>query len=68
MKEQYTSSNSSPKITAVIKDDTVNKKDVRQIQDLQNQVQNQQTKIDRMHRDIIRLREVINQLAAKLHD
>jgi uncharacterized coiled-coil DUF342 family protein len=36
------------------------------IRELEAKMVEQDTKINRMHRDIVRLREVINQLAAKI--
>ena len=64
MKPQYKDS-TTPKIqtNSVAKKDVSMEKRVRELADV---VQAQQQVIDRMHRDIVRLREAINSVAARI--
>jgi uncharacterized coiled-coil DUF342 family protein len=63
--KQYEETGSIPKMTAnvpVKKNDA----DKNRIKDLSDRVDEQQKTIDRMHRDIVRLRTTINNLAARI--
>jgi hypothetical protein len=65
MKQQYKDSGTAPKITpdrADKKESELNKR----IRKLTDQVQAQQQVIDRMHRDIVRLRVAINEVSARI--
>lgn len=65
---QYNSeNNSAPKIragTAAVKNDS--KKLEQKVKLLTDQVEEQQRLIDRMHRDIVRLRVAINEVSARI--
>ena len=64
MKSQYKDS-AAPKIIVNSKD----KKDVsidKRVRELSDIVQSQQQVIDRMHRDIVRLRVAINEVSARI--
>lgn len=66
MKDQYKNdSTTAPKIIPNQKDKH-NKDLSKQIQDLNEKVREQDQTIHRMHRDIVRLREAINQVSAKI--
>lgn len=63
--KQYENSGSAPKIVAVKKD----KKEValeKRLKQLSDTVEHQQDVIDRMHRDIVRLRVAINEVSARI--
>lgn len=64
---QYNSNSSSPKIRAnsdaVAKD---SKKLEQKVKLLTDQVEEQQRLIDRMHRDIVRLRVAINEVSVRI--
>ena len=62
--KQYQTDPDNPVVAPTIKP----KKDEThgQIQELEAKLVEQDNKINRMHRDMVRLREVINQLAAKI--
>jgi len=63
--KQYEKGGSAPVISA---NDT-EKKELglkRQVKDLTARVSDQQKELDRMHRDIVRLRVTINDLSAKI--
>lgn len=65
MTNQYKDSSTAPKITV----NTPDKKEKRldkQIRDLEQTVQQQAQLIDRMHRDIVRLRVAINEVSARI--
>ena len=64
MKPQYKDS-ATPKIRA----NGIDKKDVsmdKRVRELADIVQSQQQVIDRMHRDIVRLRVAINEVSARI--
>jgi hypothetical protein len=64
MKPQYKDS-AAPKIRA----NSTDKKDVsmdKRVRELSDIVQSQQQVIDRMHRDIVRLRVAINEVSARI--
>jgi len=65
MKKQYQDNATAPKIRAMTteKKDTSVDKRVRELSDI---VQSQQQVIDRMHRDIVRLRVAINEVSARI--
>ena len=65
MKQYEDSGTPVPKITAN-KSDKKEKDLERQVKDLAARVTMQQETIDRMHRDIVRLRVVINEVAARI--
>jgi len=63
--KQYEDDATAPKIVANVP----NKKEKdleKQIRDLSDQINAQQKVIDRMHRDIIRLRTAINEVSARI--
>jgi hypothetical protein len=63
--KQYDDGTKPPKIVANVP----NKKEKdleKQIRDLSDQINAQQQVIDRMHRDIIRLRTAINEVSARI--
>ena len=63
--KQYEETGSTPKITAnapVKKNDA----DKNRIRELSDRIDEQQKTIDRMHRDMVRLRTTINNLAARI--
>ena len=62
--KQYQTDPNAPVVAPIIKP----KEDEShsQIRELEARLVEQDTKINRMHRDMVRLREVINQLAAKI--
>jgi hypothetical protein len=62
---QYNHDNSAPKIQAN-SDAKTDKKIEQRIKKLTDQVEEQQRTIDRMHRDIVRLRVAINEVAARI--
>lgn len=65
MKQQYKDSGTAPKITS----DRADKKESaldKQVKKLAETVQAQQQVIDRMHRDIVRLRVAINEVSARI--
>jgi len=65
MTKQYKDSGTIPKIVANVS----NKKEKdleKQIRDLSDQINAQQQVIDRMHRDIVRLRTSINEVSARI--
>ena len=65
MKKQYQDNATAPKIRAMTvekKDTSINKR-VRELSDI---VQSQQQVIDRMHRDIVRLRVALNEVSARI--
>jgi hypothetical protein len=65
MTKQYKDSGAPPKIVANVQDKK--EKDIeRRMKDLANQVSAQQEMIDRIHRDIVRLRVAINEVAARI--
>jgi hypothetical protein len=65
MKEQYNDSSPAPKIAANPTDKK--EKDLeRRVRTLADQVVAQQQTIDRMHRDIVRLRTSINEVSARI--
>lgn len=63
--KQYEETGSMPKMTANIPAKK-NDADKNRIKDLSDRVDEQQKTIDRMHRDIVRLRTTINNLAARI--
>lgn len=63
--KQYKETSSAPKIT-VAKPEKKEKDIERQVKDLAAQVAAQQETIDRMHRDIVRLRTSINEVSARI--
>ena len=63
--KQYEKTDSAPKIT-VDKTDKKEKDLERQVKDLAARVAAQQETIDRMHRDIVRLRTSINEVSARI--
>ena len=63
--KQYENSGSAPKI-AINKSDKKEQNLEKRLRDLTDQVLAQQEVIDRMHRDIVRLRVVINEVAARI--
>lgn len=65
MTNQYKGNSPTPKITANTPDKKEKKLD-RQIRDLEQTVQQQAELIDRMHRDIVRLRVAINEVSARI--
>jgi peptidoglycan hydrolase CwlO-like protein len=65
MTDQYKNTNSSPKIVPNIKDNG-NKDLIKQVKELKEKIHDQDQEIHRMHRDIVRLRESINQVAARI--
>lgn len=65
MKKQYQDNATAPKIRAM----TVEKKDSsidKRVRELSDMVQSQQQVIDRMHRDIVRLRVALNEVSARI--
>jgi hypothetical protein len=65
MKKQYQDNETAPKIRAM----TVEKKDTsidKRVRELSDIVQSQQQVIDRMHRDIVRLRVALNEVSARI--
>jgi hypothetical protein len=65
MTNQYKDSGTTPRIVANVP----NKKEKdleKQIRDLSEQINAQQQVIDRMHRDIVRLRTSINEVSARI--
>jgi uncharacterized coiled-coil protein SlyX len=65
MKQQYQDNATAPKIRAMTtekKDSSIDKR-VRELSDI---VQSQQQVIDRMHRDIVRLRVALNEVSARI--
>ena len=65
MKKQYQDNETAPKIRAM----TVEKKDTsidKRVRELSDMVQSQQQVIDRMHRDIVRLRVALNEVSARI--
>jgi predicted nucleic acid-binding Zn-ribbon protein len=65
MKQYEDNGTSAPKITANSTDKK--EKDLeRQVRTLADQVAEQQKTIDRMHRDIVRLRTSINEVSARI--
>ena len=62
--KQYQTDPNTPVVAPIIKP----KEDEShsQIRELEARLVEQDTRINRMHRDMVRLREVINQLAAKI--
>jgi len=65
MKQYEDNGTAAPKIAA----NKVDKKEKdleRQVKDLVSQVAEQQKTIDRMHRDIVRLRTSINEVSARI--
>lgn len=64
MKDQY--KNSAPKITVASAPDKEDKNTSKRIRDLSATVEQQQEQINRMHRDIVRLRVTINELANRI--
>jgi hypothetical protein len=65
MKQQYKDNGTAPKITLDRADKKESELDKR-IRKLTDQVQAQQKVIDRMHRDIVRLRVAINEVSARI--
>jgi predicted RNase H-like nuclease (RuvC/YqgF family) len=63
--KQYEETGSAPKIT-VAKSEKKEKDLERQVKDLAAQVAAQQETIDRMHRDIVRLRTALNEVSARI--
>ena len=63
--KQYEDSGPAPKIS-VNKSDKKEQDLEKRVRDLAEQVATQQQIIDRMHRDIVRLRVTINELAARI--
>jgi peptidoglycan hydrolase CwlO-like protein len=68
MKKQYETDSTAAKIIpnkieAVTKEEKKLEKKVRELED---QVRSQQAVIDRMHRDIVRLRVAINEVSARI--
>lgn len=63
MKDQYKNSGPAAKITAQSSESK--SADVR-IRELRQTVEEQQKQIDRMHRDIVRLRVALNGVAARI--
>ena len=67
MTDQYKNSGATPKIASNVKDKLTPNKDLtKQLKELREKIQDQDQVIHRMHRDIVRLREAINQVAAKI--
>jgi predicted RNase H-like nuclease (RuvC/YqgF family) len=66
MKDQYNNDNTTaPKIIPNQKDK--HSKDLsKQVQELKEKIKEQDQLINRMHRDIVRLRESINQVSARI--
>lgn len=66
MKDQYNNdSTTAPKIIPNQKDK--HSKDLfKQVQELKEKIKEQDQLINRMHRDIVRLREAINQVSARI--
>jgi uncharacterized coiled-coil protein SlyX len=63
--KQYEDNPSAPKI--VVNQPDKKEKDLeRRVRTLSNQVSAQQQTIDRMHRDIVRLRTSINEVSARI--
>lgn len=63
--EQYKDNGTAPKIVPNVQD----KKDKdlsKQLQELREKIQEQDQLIRRMHKDIVRLRENINQVSARI--
>ena len=63
--KQYEETGPAPKIS-VNKPEKKEKDLEKQVKDLAARVTTQQETIDRMHRDIVRLRVVINEVAARI--
>jgi|688.fasta_scaffold692824_2 outer membrane murein-binding lipoprotein Lpp len=62
--KQYQTDPDNPVVAPIIKPKV--DESPSQIRELEAKLAEQDNKINRMHRDIVRLREVINQLAAKI--
>lgn len=65
MTKQYETGSTAPKIQSNVPDKK-EKKIEKQVRDLEQTVQQQAQIIDRMHRDIVRLRVSINDLSARI--
>jgi uncharacterized coiled-coil protein SlyX len=63
--KQYENNGTAPKIS-INKPDKKEQNLEKRMRDLTDQVSAQQEIIDRMHRDIVRLRVVINEVAARI--
>jgi polyhydroxyalkanoate synthesis regulator phasin len=63
---QYSSKEKTPVAKIQAADSTSEKKLDRRIRKLIDQVEEQQKVIDRMHRDIVRLRVAINEVSARI--
>ena len=66
MKSQYKETSTAPKIVPGTTDDKREKKVEKQVKELEQTVREQAQLIDRMHRDIVRLRVAINEVAARI--
>lgn len=67
MTDQYKNTSPTPKIAPNVKDKLNPGKDLnKQVKELREKIQDQDQVIHRMHRDIVRLKEAINQVAAKI--
>lgn len=65
MKKQYEDTGTAPKIT-VAKPTKEEDKIERRLREMDSKIEAQQKLIDRMHRDIVRLRVAINGVAARI--
>lgn len=65
MTTQYTGKTPTPKIVSNVPDKK-EKKLEKQVRELEKTVQQQAQLIDRMHRDIVRLRVAINEVSARI--
>lgn len=63
--KQYKDNPSAPKI-AVPPTANSNKHLTSKVTELENRIASQETELARMHRDIVRLRETINQVSARI--
>lgn len=63
MKDQYKDSGPAAKITS---QSAESKNTDTRVRELRQQVEEQQKQIDRMHRDIVRLRVALNEVAARI--
>ena len=63
--KQYKDNPSAPKITATPAA-VLDKKLTSRITELEEKIAKQETELTRMHRDIVRLRETINQVSARI--
>lgn len=68
MKKQYETDSTVAKIVPnkIESSSREEKKLQKKLKDLEDQVKSQQTAIDRMHRDIVRMRVAINEVSARI--